>query len=90
MVILHTTHTKQPKIEDIPITQYHLEHHIQIVTNEAFTIEGQPGQVISFISLIHMSTQIMSFIPPTLLLAIQKDHHIQGEQFMRAICYHPS
>ena len=59
MVILQTIHTKELKIEDIPITQHHLDHHIQIVTSEAFTIEDQPGQVIGFTALIHMSTSLM-------------------------------
>ena len=54
MVFLQTTHTRELNLEDITITQHHLDHHIQIMLNEAFTIDGQPGQVISFIALIHV------------------------------------
>ena len=53
MVIPQTVHTKEPKIEDIFITRYHLDHCIQIVTNEAFIIDGHTHQVIGFTALIH-------------------------------------
>ena len=76
---------KELKIESIPITQQHLDHQIQIVTNEAFIIEGHLGQVIDFMALIHVSTSVMSFLPPTLLLVTKKHHHMLAEQFMRAI-----
>ena len=88
--ILQTTHMRETKIEEIPITQHHLGCHIQTVTSEAFTIEGHPGQVIGFKALSHVNTPIMSFMPPTPLLATQKHYHMPGEQFMRAICCHPS
>ena len=68
-VILQTILTRELKIEDIHITQHHLDHHIQIVVNEAFTIEGHPDQVIGSIALIHMNTPIIPFMPPRLLLA---------------------
>ena len=44
-----------------PITQHHLDHQIQVLTNVAFTIVGYQGQVICFIVLIHVSTPIMIF-----------------------------
>ena len=72
MVILQNACTKKLKIEDLRITQHHLDHQIQILTNKAFITEGHPGQVIGFTALIHMSTLIMSFIPPTLLLVTWK------------------
>ena len=43
MVVLQTAHIRVFKIGDIPITQHHLDHHIQTVINEAFTIEGHTG-----------------------------------------------
>ena len=81
MVILQTMHTKELKIED---------HHIQIMTNEAFIIEDHPGQVIGFKAPTHVSILIMSFILPTLLPATQKYHHMQETQFIKAIYCHPS
>ena len=90
MAVLQTTCTKEPKIEDITFAQYDLDQHIQVVTNKVFTIEGHPGQVIGFIMLIHVSTPIISFISPTLLLAIKKHHNTTQEQFMKAIFYQPS
>ena len=89
-VVSQTAHTRELKIEDKYITLHHLDHQIHIVTNEAFIIEGQTGQVIHFTALIHVSTPIMSFILPTLLLVTWKHHQIQGKQFIRAIYYHPS
>ena len=50
MVVLQTTCTRELTIEDMPIKQHHLDHYTHIVTNETFTIESQPGQVIGFIS----------------------------------------
>ena len=85
MVISQTVHTKSFKIENKPTTQHHLDNKIELVTKEAFTIEDDQGQVISFTALIHVSTLIMFFIPPTLLLERQKHHHMPGEQFTRAI-----
>ena len=79
MVVLQTTITRETKIEEIPIGQYHLVHQIQTMLNEAFTIEGHPCKVIGFIALNHVNTSMMSFMPPTLLLAIQKHYHMPGE-----------
>ena len=59
MVILQTTHSRDGKLEDISITQHYSDHHIQTVISKTFTIEGQPGQVIGFITLIHVSIPIM-------------------------------
>ena len=84
-----TNHTKELKI-DIPITQHHLDLQIQIMSNQAFIIEDHPGQANGFTVLIHVSTPVMSFILQTLLLVTQKHHHMPGEQFTRAIYYHPS
>ena len=56
--------------------------------NEPFTIGGQPGQVIGFITLIHVSIPIMSFMPVMLLLATWKHHRMPGQQLFRAIHYH--
>ena len=89
-VILQTRCTRRLKIEDIPFTQHHLGHPIQTMINVAFTIDGHRGQVNSFIALIHMNTQIMSFMHHTLQVATGKNNHMPGEQFMRAICCHPS
>ena len=55
--VLHTTHTRAGKIEDITTTQHHLDHHIQTVISETFTTRGQLGQVIGFITPIHVSIQ---------------------------------
>ena len=74
--------TKEHKKEDMPITQHHLHNQIQIVTNDAFTIECHPGQVIGFTVLIHMTTQIMLIIPLTLLLTTQKHHNMQEAEFI--------
>ena len=63
--VLQTMCTKELKMEDIPITQHHLDHQIEIVSNEAFSIEGHPVQVIGFTIVIYMGTPIMSFIPST-------------------------
>ena len=90
MVISQTAHTKELKIEDIPITQYHLDHQIQIMTNEAFIIEGHSDHVIDFMLLVHINTPVMSFIPAILLLITCKHHHMSREQFTGAINYHPS
>ena len=75
---LKTTHNKEPKIEGIPTTQHHLNHHNQIVINEAFAIEGHTGQVTGFIVLIHVNIPIMSFIPLTLMLATKSAITCQG------------
>ena len=88
-VILQTVCTKELKTENISITQHHLGHHVQIITNEAFTIGGHPGKIIGFTALSYVSTPIMSFISPTLLLATWEQHHMPEEQFMRAIYHHP-
>ena len=85
MVFLQTACNKKLKIEDIPIPQHHLDDQIKIITNEAFIIEDHPGQIIGLKALIHLSTPIMSFISPTLLLITQKHHHMPGEQFTRTI-----
>ena len=74
MVILQATYTRVGKIEDITITQHHLDHHIQIVISQAFTIGGQPGQVVEFITLTHISIPIMSFMDLTLLVITCKQH----------------
>ena len=39
LVALQTLCTKELKIEDITVTQHHLDYHIQVITNEIFTIE---------------------------------------------------
>ena len=78
-VILETVCIKDLKIENIPITQHYFDHQIQIVTNEAFIIEGHLGQVIGFTAFINISTPITSVIPPKLLLVTQKHHHIPGK-----------
>ena len=88
IVILQTTYSRELKIEDMPITQNHLDDHIQIMVNEDFTVEGQPGQIIGFITLINVITPGMCFMPSSLLLATQKHHHMPGEQFMRTSNYH--
>ena len=72
MVIFHNTHNKDGKIEDTAITQHHSDHHIQTVISEAFTIEDQPGQVIGFITPIHVSIPIMSFMHKTLMKIASK------------------
>ena len=83
-VILQTICTNELKTEDIPIAA-NLDHPIQIMTNEAF-IRGSPRSSNWF---IYMNTPIMSFIPPTLLLATQKHHNMQEAQFIRTIYCHP-
>ena len=88
MVIPHTTHTKDGKIEDITTMQCHSEHRIKTVISETFTIGGQLGQVIGFITPIHMSIPIMSFTHIMLKKITSKQHKIQGKQFLRAIIYH--
>ena len=90
MVISQAAHSKELKIEDIPIIHHHLDHLIQIATIETFTIEGQTGHVISFTGLFHLSTALMSLLPPTLPLATWKHHHMPEKEFIKAIYYHPS
>ena len=68
---LQTAHTKDLRIEDIHITTHPSGHSIQLVNNKAFIIEGHPGQVTGFTTLLHLSTLIMSSIPPTQLLVTQ-------------------
>ena len=77
MAIPQMMHTNELKIEDILITQQHLDYHILIVTNKAFITDGYPGHVIGFTALIYMNILIMSFIPPKLLLATLKHHYMQ-------------
>ena len=90
MVISQTTHTKELKIEDTHITLHHSDNKIQCVTNKAFTTEGHPGQLTDLTVPLHLSTPIVSSIPPTQLLVTQNHHHIPGAQFMRIIYYHLS
>ena len=68
-VILQTPHTRETKIVEIPARQQQLDHHIQIMINDSFTTESYQGQLIGFITLIHVSILIMPFMPLTLLLA---------------------
>ena len=83
MVIPQTIHTSNGKIEDRTITQHHLDHHIQMMISEVFTIEGQPGQAIGFITLTLMSIPIMSFTHLMLLLISCKPYKMPGKQFWR-------
>ena len=66
MTILHTTHTRDGKIEDITTTQSHLDYHIQTMINKTFTTGDQPGQVIGFIMSIQLNIPIMPFTHITL------------------------
>ena len=53
--------------------------------NDTSIIEGHPVQVTGFTALFHVSTPLMTFFPPTLLLATWKHHHMPGEQCIREI-----
>ena len=83
--VLHTTHTRDGKIEDITITHQHLDHHIQTMIFETFTIGGQPGQVISFIIPVHMSVPVMFFMHITLMKITNKYHKMPGLQILRVV-----
>ena len=41
-MVSQTTHTRELKIKDIPVTQHHLDYQTLIITNEAFIKEGYP------------------------------------------------
>ena len=82
---LYTTHTREGKMEDITTTQHHSGHHIQTVISETFTIGGQPGQVIGFITPIHMSIPVVSFTHVTLMKITYKCHIMPGLQLLRAV-----
>ena len=90
MVILHTTHTRDGKIEDLTTMQHYSDHHIQSVISEAFTIGGQTGQVIGFITSIHMSIPIISFMHITLSENSYQTAQNARKQFLRSIIYQPS
>ena len=78
MVVLYTTHTRDGKIEDITTTQHHLSDHTDC---DQFTIGAQLGQVIGFITPIHVRIPIMSFMHISLIKITGKCHKMPGLQF---------
>ena len=54
------------------------------MTDEAFTLEGHPCQIIGFTALFHVHTPITSFIPPTLLLETQQTQPHARETFYQS------
>ena len=90
MVILQTTCTQDGKIKEIAIRQHNLDHHTPTMISKAFTIEGQPGQAIGFMTPTHVGIPIMSFTCLTLLLITFKPYRMPLKQFLKAIHYHLS
>ena len=68
-------------MKDINTTQHHSEHHIQT----AITIGDQPGQVIGFVTPIHVSIPQISFLHITLMEITNKQHKVPGKQFLRPL-----
>ena len=61
MVILHTTLTKQLKLEDMYITPHYSESQTHHMNNRGFTIEDYPGQIAHFTALFHTHTTLMPY-----------------------------
>ena len=59
-----TNHTYQglQNRRHMSITQHHLDHQVQIMSNEDFTIKGHSGQLFGFIAPMYMNTLMMSFM----------------------------
>ena len=85
MIILHTTHMGDGKIEDITTTQHHLDHHIYTMISENFTTGSQPGKVIGFITPFYTSILIMSFTHVTIIKINDKHHKMPYQQLLRVI-----
>ena len=85
MTMLHITDIGDGKITDTTIMQHHFNHYIQTVISKTFTTGGQLGKVISFITPVHVSIPMMSFMNKTLVKITDNHHKMLCPKFQRQI-----